>query len=80
MWPAINRLLTVVAVAGKRQGKTLGWVLPLLNLLEDNFCYDDVPPGSNVSNDGNEVLNIVLAMLRFLMLRLDRRHSVRFFW
>ena len=48
MWAAISRLMTVVAVAGKRQGKTLGWLLPLLNLLEDSFNYDHLPPGKQL--------------------------------
>ncbi len=45
MWPAISRLLSVVAISGKREDKTWGWLLPLLNLLQDKFVHDQLPPG-----------------------------------
>ena len=45
LWPAISRLLSVVGVAGRGQGKTVGWVLPLLNQLTDKESYRSLPRG-----------------------------------
>lgn len=45
LWPAVSHLRSVLAVAGPGQGKTLGWLLPLLSLLWDPAPYLSLPPG-----------------------------------
>jgi len=45
MWPALTKLQSVVGVAGKEQGKTVGWVLPLVNSLLDKEMYSGLPRG-----------------------------------
>ena len=44
MWPSVSRLSSVVAVAPASQGKTLGWLLPVLDSLH-LAQYPDLPPG-----------------------------------
>jgi len=45
MWPCVSRLQSMVALAGPCQGKTLGWVLPLLNSLADRAQYSQLQQG-----------------------------------
>jgi len=45
LWPAVSRLTSVVGIAGKGQGKTVGWILPLLSQLSDHDNYSALPPG-----------------------------------
>ena len=45
MWPCVSRLQTVVGVSGPCHGKTLGWLLPLLNSLADRAQYSQLPQG-----------------------------------
>ena len=45
LWPALTKLQSVVCVAGKEQGKTVSWVLPLLNSLVDKEMYEGLPDG-----------------------------------
>ena len=42
MWPCVARLQSVVAVSGPCHGKTLGWLLPLLNSLADRTQYSQL--------------------------------------
>ena len=44
MWPLVSRLSSVLAVGPPSQGKTLGWLLPLLDSLYLSQ-YPDLPPG-----------------------------------
>ena len=41
-----GKLQSVVCVAGSRQGKTIGWVLPLLNTLLDTELYEHLRRGA----------------------------------
>ena len=45
LWPALSRLQSLLAVAGPRQGKTVGWLLPLLGQLADRASYSHLAPG-----------------------------------
>ena len=47
MWPALTKLQSVVCIAGEEQGKTVGWVLPLLNSLLDTDLYQGLPKGES---------------------------------
>ena len=42
MWKAVSKLLSVVCVAGAAQGKSLGWILPILNNLCDDSLYGNL--------------------------------------
>ena len=44
LWPAVSQLRSVVAVAGRAQGKTVGWLLPLLAQVWQP--YSSLVPGS----------------------------------
>ena len=44
LWPSISRLSSVLAVAPPSQGKSLGWMLPILDSLY-LAQYPDLPPG-----------------------------------
>ncbi|XP_023335062.1 ATP-dependent RNA helicase p62 [Eurytemora carolleeae] len=46
MWPVVSSLSSTLGIAGVSQGKTYGWILPLLNQLETkkNTTYDFLTP------------------------------------
>ena len=45
MWPCMSRLQSVVALSGPCKGKTLGWLLPMLNSLADMAQYSQIHTG-----------------------------------
>ena len=44
LWPLISRVSSLVAVGPRSQGKTLGWLLPLVDCLHVSH-YPHLPPG-----------------------------------
>ena len=45
MWPCVSRLQSVVALLSPCQGKTLGWLRPMLNSLADKAQYSQLLKG-----------------------------------
>ena len=68
MWPCVSRLQSVVALSGPCQGKTLGWILPLLNSLADRAQYSQLQQGHSplaiVLCPGFKCASMVFGMLQ----------------